>query len=237
MKNVDVGSRPVTGLRLQLEGRGSNRLAIHLQHLASLPKSLPLGGYATLADNVPVADTAHVYLSCDSYSCNFHKKVKWNCLSYICTAPVESDDSVSIVTGAQLQVEKKCLLLRLRFSKIIGATLQKPPEWDQSSNLGKSGSKFWDIISFISKEGHRDHPKPGDVTISSAKDSIALPAPLNTPKLQRYVDTMEIIRGPGDTPGYWVVSGARLSVHNGKVYLLVKYSLFRFVTQSETNPS
>ncbi|XP_039684782.1 MACPF domain-containing protein At4g24290 [Medicago truncatula] len=92
---VDVGNRPVTGLRLQLEGSRSNRLAIHLQHLASLPKSLPL------------ADNANAYLSCDSYSCTFHKKVKRNCFSYVCTAPVESDDSLSIVTGAQLQVEKK----------------------------------------------------------------------------------------------------------------------------------
>ncbi|KAL2342865.1 hypothetical protein Fmac_004150 [Flemingia macrophylla] len=78
---VDVGNRPVVGLRLQLEGRRSNRLAIHLQHLASLPKSLPL------------SDNANAYLSCDSYSCNLHKKVKWNSFSYVCTAPVESDDS------------------------------------------------------------------------------------------------------------------------------------------------
>ncbi|KAJ1405007.1 Membrane attack complex component/perforin [Sesbania bispinosa] len=222
---VDVGNRPVIGLRLQLEGRRSNRLAIHLQHLASLPKSLPL------------SDNANAYLSCNSYSCTSHKKVKWNCFSYVCTAPVESDDSLSIVTGAQLQVEKKCLLLRLRFSKVIGATLQKPPEWDQSCNVGQLSSKSRGILAFISKEGQRGHPKPGDKTIGSTTYSAALPAPVHTPKLQRFVDTTEMIRGPEDTPGYWVVSGARLSFQNGKIYLLVKYSLLSFVMQCETEAS
>lgn len=222
---VDVGNRPVVGLRLQFEGRRSNRLAIHLQHLASLPKSFPL------------SDNANAYLSCNSYSCKVHKKVKWNSFSYVCTAPVESDDSVSIVTGAQLQVEKKCLLLRLRFSKVIGATLQKKPEWDQSSSLGQFSIKSWGILAFISKEGQRGHPKPGDKTIGSNTYSAALPAPVHTPKLQRFVDTTEMIRGPEDTPGYWVVSGARLSVEHGKIYLLVKYSLLSFVTQSETEAS
>ncbi|KAL5196552.1 hypothetical protein ABZP36_000064 [Zizania latifolia] len=37
---VDVGKRPVTGLRLFLEGKKSNKLAIHLQHLCSLPHQI-----------------------------------------------------------------------------------------------------------------------------------------------------------------------------------------------------
>lgn len=151
--------------------------------------------------------------------------------------PVESDDSLSVVTGAQLQVEKKCLLLRLRFSKVIGATLQKPPEWDQSSNLGSLSNKSRGVLAFIPKEGQRGHPKPGDVTIDSTTYSAAIPAPVNTPKLQRYVDIMERMRGPEDSPGYWVVSGARLFVQNGKIYLLVKYSLLNFVIQCETEAS
>ncbi|CAH9111805.1 unnamed protein product, partial [Cuscuta epithymum] len=39
---VDVGKRPVTGLRLYLEGKKSNCLAIHLQHLSSLPNIFQL---------------------------------------------------------------------------------------------------------------------------------------------------------------------------------------------------
>ncbi|KAJ6683237.1 MACPF DOMAIN-CONTAINING PROTEIN CAD1 [Salix koriyanagi] len=37
---VTVGRKPVTGLRLSLEGIKQNRLSINLQHLVSLPKVL-----------------------------------------------------------------------------------------------------------------------------------------------------------------------------------------------------
>ncbi|TKY60483.1 MACPF domain-containing protein [Spatholobus suberectus] len=196
---VDVGNRPVVGVRLQLEGRSNNRLAIHLQRRASLPESLSL------------SENANAYLSCDSHSCNLHEK---------------------------LQVEKKRLFLRLRFSKVIGATLQKAPEWDQFSSLGQFSIKSGGIlIAFISKGEQRDHPKPGDVTISSTKYRVARPAPVHTPMLLRFVDTTEMIRGPQDNPGYWVVSGARLSVQHGKLYVHVKYSLLSFVMQSETEAS
>jgi len=75
------------------------------------------------------------------------------------------------------------------------------------------------------------------VTIASAVYPTGLPVPINTPKLQRYVDPTEMIRGPENTPGYWAVSGAKLSVHNGKIYLFVKYSLLSFVIQSEIKAS
>lgn len=217
---MDVGNRPVTGLRLLLEGTRSNRLAICLQHLASRPMSLPL------------SDNANAYLSCDSHSCTSHKKVKWNCFSHVCTAPVESDDSVSIVTGAQLQVENNCLLLRLRFSKVIGGTLQRLPEWDQSSNLGQLRNVIF--ASSVHEKEKKYTPKGGEVTIGSAAYPTGPPSRVQTPSLLRFVDTAEIIRGPEHTPGYWVVSGARFSVQNGKIYLSVKYSLLNFVVPCET---
>ncbi|KAL2342867.1 hypothetical protein Fmac_004152 [Flemingia macrophylla] len=230
---VDVGNRPVTGLRLQLEGRSSDRLAIHLQHLTSLPKSLIF------------SDHANAYLSCDSSRCKWHKKVKRNSISYVCTAPVEPDDSASIVTGAQLHVENKCLFLRLCFSKVVGATLNKVPEWDKSSSLDEfsimSGGTETEIqqkgigclaslikVGFISKVEERGHPKPGDVTIGSGPSWSSRPKPVCMPELLRYVGTEENKRGPKDSPGHWVVSGARLSVENGKICLLVKYSLLDF---------
>ncbi|XP_020228503.1 MACPF domain-containing protein At4g24290 [Cajanus cajan] len=238
---VDVGSRPVVGLRLRLEGWSSNWLAIHLQHLESLPMSLSL------------SDNTNTYLSCcDSSSCNLHEKVKWNSLSYVCTAPVESDDSVSIVTGAQLHVENKCLILMLRFSEVIGATLLKEPEWSRSSGFDQflmSGVTKEEIQQqgigclssliqgIISKEEQRGRPKPGDKTIGSSPYSAGFPSPVHTPKLQRFVDTKEIQRGPEDTPGYWVVSGAKLSAQHGKICLLVKYSLFSINMQGEAGAS
>ncbi|XP_054805043.1 MACPF domain-containing protein At4g24290-like [Prosopis cineraria] len=218
---VDVGNRPVIGLRLQLEGRTSNRLAIHLQHLASLPKSFPL------------SDNENAYLSCNSYNCTSHQKVCWNSFSYVCTAPVESDDALSIVTGAQLQVENKCLFLRLRFSKVIGSTSQKKPEWEP--NLDNLSHKSWRFCGIFTEERQKGHPKPGDVTIGSTTYSAARPLPVHTPKLLRFVDTKEMVRGPEDSPGYWVVSGARLALQYGKIYLMVKYSLLNLVMLSETD--
>ncbi|XP_028770150.1 MACPF domain-containing protein At4g24290 [Neltuma alba] len=216
---VDVGNRPVVGLRLQLEGRRSNRLAIHLQHLASLPKSFPL------------SDNENAYLSCNSYNCTFHQKVWWNSLACVCTAPVESNDPLSIVTGAQLQVENKCLFLRLRFSKILGSTLQSEPEWEP--NLSKLSHKSLGFCGLLfTREKRKGHPKPGDVTVSSALYPTGPPMPVYPPKHLRFVDTTERVRGPENSPGYWVVSGARLAVHYGKIYLMVKYSLLSLVGQS-----
>ncbi|KAI9114467.1 hypothetical protein K1719_014695 [Acacia pycnantha] len=215
---VDVGNRPVIGLRLQLEGRRSNRLAIHLQHLASLPKSFPL------------SDNENSYLSCNSFNCTSHQKVCGNSFAYVCTAPVESDDALSIVTGAQLQVENKCLFLRLRFSKVLGSTLQSKPEWEP--NLDNLRHRSLGFCGLFTKEKQNGHPKPGDVTIGSATYSAARPLPVHTPKLLRFVDTTGMARGPEDSPGYWVVSGARLAVQYGKIYLMVKYSLLNLVMQS-----
>ncbi|XP_028786229.1 MACPF domain-containing protein At4g24290 [Neltuma alba] len=219
---VDVGNRPVIGLRLQLEGRRSNRLAIHLQHLASLPKSFPL------------SDNENAYLSCNSYNCTSHQKVRWNSLAFVCTAPVESDDALSIVTGAQLQVENKCLFLRLRFSKVLGSALQNKPEWE--SNVDNLDHKPLGLCGLlITNEKQKGHPKPGDVTIGSTTYTAARPLPVHTPKLLKFVDTTEMVRGPKDSPGYWVVSGARLAVQYGKICLMVKYSLLNLVMQSSEN--
>jgi len=82
--------------------------------------------------------------------------------------------------------------------------LSVPPEWDQSSNLGGFSSKSKDVLAFIPTEGKMGHPKPGDVIVGSTTYSAALPAPVHTPKLQKYVDIMEMMSGPEDTPGYWL---------------------------------
>ncbi|KAK7358757.1 hypothetical protein VNO77_00695 [Canavalia gladiata] len=222
---VEVGNRPVTGLRLQLEGRRSNRLAIHLQHLASLPKSLPL------------SDKESVHLSCDRSACNFHEKVNRRSPSYVCTSPVESDDGGSVVTGAQLLVERNCLRLRLRFSKVIGATLHKSPEWDHPSSspiidyYHQPMSRLWCCGLGHRINNKQDEPKPGEVTIRSSAGYIALPSPVNPRELGRFVNTAQIDRGPQNTPGYWLVSGAALFIHNGTIGLRVKYSLLNFLIE------
>jgi hypothetical protein len=68
-------------------------------------------------------------------------------------------------------------------------------------------------------------PRPADVNINSAVYPGGPPAPVQAPKLLKFVDTTEMMRGPQDLPGYWVVSGAKLHMERGKISLRVRYSL------------
>uniref|UniRef100_A0A0D9YK90 MACPF domain-containing protein n=1 Tax=Oryza glumipatula TaxID=40148 RepID=A0A0D9YK90_9ORYZ len=215
---VDVGKRPVTGLRLFLEGQKSNKLAIHLQHLCSLPQIIQLED-DTYNPQTPEAEIRKYYEPIGS----------WKRFSHVCTAPVDSDDS-SIVTGAQLEVVshgfKKILFLRLHFSKVCNAISVKNPEWDGSPNLGQKSGLISTLIStHFSTAALKPAPRPAEVNINSAVYPGGPPVPVQTPKLLRFVDTTEMLRGPQDLPGYWVVSGAKLHLERGKISLRVKYSL------------
>ncbi|KAI3497517.1 hypothetical protein L1887_40183 [Cichorium endivia] len=205
---VDVGRRPVTGLRLYLEGKKSNRLAIHLQHLSSLPKIFQLDDFAT------------GILNSDSYDRRYYEKVQFQNFSHICTAPVESEDDNSIVTGARLHIKdygvKKVIFLQLRFSTIFNAVLTKNPEWDASPGL-ESGQQR----------------QPAEVNINPGVYPGGPPTPVEAQKLLEYVDTTEMKRGPQESPGYWVVSGARLVVDKGKISLRVKYSLLTVILSDD----
>lgn len=225
---VDVDKRPVTGLRLYLEGKRSNRLAIHLQHLSSLPKLFQL--YDDPKNN----------FRRESYDRRYYEKVQWKNFSHVCTAPVESEEDLSIVTGAQLQVSdyglKKILFLRLRFSTVTGAAVVKKPAWDGSPALAQKSGLISSLISSHFTTVQKLPPRPADVNINSAVYPGGPPVPVQAPKLLKFVDTTEMTRGPQETPGYWVVSGARLLVERSKISLRVKYSLLT-VTLSDDEVS
>ncbi|KAM7252449.1 hypothetical protein ACFE04_024332 [Oxalis oulophora] len=219
---VDVGKRPITGLRLYLEGKRSNRLAIHLQHLSSLPKIFQL------------EDNPSGTFQQNSHDRRYFERVYWKNYSHVCTAPIEADDELAIVTGAQLHVEthgfKSVLFLRLRFSTILGAASIKHPEWDGSPGLvPKSGLMSTLISHHFSIATQKPPPRPADVNINSAVYPGGPPVPVQAPKLLKFVDTTEMARGPQESPGYWIVSGARLVVEKGRISLRVKYSLLTVV--------
>ncbi|KAK7291487.1 hypothetical protein RIF29_06667 [Crotalaria pallida] len=194
---VDVGKKLVTGLRLSLEGKKSNHLAIHLQHLPSLPKAFHF-------EDVPDAyEPAYVDRM-------YYEGFRFKSFSHCCTAPICSENENSVVTGAHFEIRdddhKKVLFLILHFSDVAGATRMRT-EWDHSPSLI---TKFPTFSSFdLPSISYLPNPQP------------------DTPKLSRFVDTTEITRGPQDLPGYWVVSGAKLSVAGGKITLVVKYSLLK----------
>jgi hypothetical protein len=134
---VDVGNTPVTGLRLYLEGKRNDCLAVHLQHLSSVPKSFKLVPEPSMNLSPNLSDR------------RYHEKVQWKSFSHICTAPVESDDELSIVTGAEFEVSdaglKRVLFLRLRFSKVMGASVVKKT---RMGRVTSSQSKVGDCFNF-----------------------------------------------------------------------------------------
>ncbi|KAH9750921.1 MACPF domain-containing protein [Citrus sinensis] len=203
---VDVGHRPVTGLRLYLEGRSSNHD--------------PNGNFRR-----------------ENHDRKYYEKVQWKNYSHVCTAPVEPYEDLSIVTGAQLHVEnhgfKNILFLRLRFSTVLGATVLKHPEWDGSPGLAPKSGLISTLISHHFTTVQKPPPRPADVNINSAVYPGGPPVPVQAPKLLKFVDTTEMTRGPQDSPGYWVVSGARLVVEKGRISLRVKYSLLTVVLPDE----
>lgn len=222
---VDVGKKPVTGLRLYLEGKRSNCLAIHLQHLSSSPKTFEL------------QDEVNGNVSHCSSDRRYYEKVQWKSFSHVCTAPVEANDDLSVVTGAHFEVGdsgmKKVLFLRLHFSKVVSATTPRQPEWDGSPGLAQKSGIISTLFSTPFSTAQKPPPKPSDVNINSAVYPGGPPVPTQTPKLLRFVDTREMTRGPQDSPGYWAVSGARLVVESGKISLRVKYSLLTVILPDE----
>ncbi|XVF00563.1 hypothetical protein REPUB_Repub04eG0011300 [Reevesia pubescens] len=218
---VDIGKRPVTGLRLYLEGKRSNRLAIYMQHLSSLPTFFQL------------VDEPDDTFPQQWYDKRYLEKVRWKNFSRVCTAPVESYNDHSIVSGAELHVEKygfkKVLFLRLHFSAVLGAIIVRHSEWDGSFGFAPQSGVLSDLLS---RSLTPPPPEPKPHTSSSVSPG-GPPMPNYTPKLLKFVDTAEMKRGPQDPPGYWVVSGARLVVEKGKIALRVKYSLLTAILPDE----
>ncbi|KAH6773678.1 MAC/Perforin domain-containing protein [Perilla frutescens var. frutescens] len=225
---VDTGSRPATGIRLFLEGKRSDHLAIHLQHLSTLPQSLQLSpdhGYE------PEDETLDR---------GYFEPVKWSIFSHICTAPVEChgariDDSASIVSKAWFEVKgvgiKKVLFLRLGFSMVASAIIRRS-EWDGATATSKKSGLMSMLMSTPFSTALNQHAEkaPPKVDLNSAVYPGGPPSPVRAPKMSHFVDTKEMVRGPEDTPGYWVVTGAKLCVENGMIRIKVKYSLLTIVS-------
>ncbi|KAH7672510.1 Membrane attack complex component/perforin (MACPF) domain-containing protein [Dioscorea alata] len=202
-EQISVGRKPVTGLRLCLDGVKQNRLCIHVQHLASLPKILR-----------PYWDT-HIAIGAPNWQgpeeqdSRWFEPVKWKNFSHVSTAPIEKNETffgdlsgVFIVTGAQLGVwdfgSKKVLYMKLLYSKIPGCTIRRSL-WDHS-------------------------PKPSVLDPGSSAELTSVPSGT----LSKFINTSEMGKGPDDIPGHWLVTGGKLRVEKGKISLRLKYSLLNY---------
>ncbi|KAL5577058.1 hypothetical protein UlMin_018757 [Ulmus minor] len=214
---VTVGRKPVTGLRLSLEGNKLNRLAIHLQHLVSLPKILQPHWDAHMAIGAPK------WQGPEEQDSRWFEPIKWKNFSHVSTAPIEYTETsigdlsgVHVVTGAQLGVwdfgAKNVLHLKLLFSKVPGCTIRRSV-WDHNPSTPPSVQKFdGSSSSTVNKT-------PEDKKEESSNQ---------TGKLGKIVDLTEMYKGPQDIPGHWLVTGAKLGVDKGKIMLRIKYSLLNY---------
>ncbi|XP_038990671.1 MACPF domain-containing protein CAD1-like isoform X1 [Hibiscus syriacus] len=212
-EQVSVGRKPVTGLRLRLEGTKQNRLSIHLQHLASLPKIL-LPHWET-----HVAIGAPKWQGPEEQDSRWFEPVKWKNFSHVSTAPIENPETfigdlsgVYTVTGAQLGVwnfgSRNVLYMRLLYSRLPGCTIRRSL-WDHCPN-----DKSKKVAANMSATNS------GDSSSGSQENVVN--------KLAKFVDTSEMSKGPQDPPGHWLVTGGKLGVEKGKIVLRVKYSLLNY---------
>ncbi|KAI0523225.1 hypothetical protein KFK09_005619 [Dendrobium nobile] len=220
--------QPVTGIRLHLEGKYTNCLAIHLQHLSTTPTLFSSTTPTTLRWN----SSATVAAGND----NYYEPLDWRRLSRVCTAPVEPEpdwlptlpESAYVVSGAQLQMDggSSTLHLRLLFTELPGCFITRSI-WERGPLLFSSGpSGFLQRSGILSGVAEREvlveMPK---VVVDSGIFAGGPPAAGLAKKLQKYVDTRERCKGAGDSPGYWVVTGAKLDLDKGRIGIHVRFSL------------
>lgn len=232
------GEKPVVGMRLYLEGKKCNRLAIHLQHLTSLPKVMAISTCTTTTTSGPSQ-----WRGSDNYKSNDQslEPIKWKRYSNICTSRVkhdpkwletESNEGVFIVTGAQLLSKgkwpKTVLHLRLLYTFIPNCTIRKT-EWTVAQASRKSSflMNLSTTFSFTQKTVAAPE-KQAPSALNSGVYPDGPPVPVNSAKLLKYVDTTEVVRGPHDAPGHWLVTAARLANEGGKIALHVKFALLDY---------
>ncbi|GKU92429.1 hypothetical protein SLEP1_g6158 [Rubroshorea leprosula] len=214
---VTVGRKPVTGLRLGLEGSKQNRLTIHLQHLVSLPKILQPHWDIHMAIGAPK------WQGPEEQDSRWFEPIKWKNFSHVSTAPIEHTDTcigdlsgVHIVTGAQLGVwdfgSKNVLHLKLLFSKAPGCTIRRSV-WDHTPSNLTTAHNSDGSSSSTSNERSDDKKEDSSSHIG---------------KLAKILDLTEMSKGPQDSPGHWLVTGAKLGVDKGKIVLRIKYSLLNY---------
>ncbi|XP_027335000.1 MACPF domain-containing protein CAD1-like isoform X2 [Abrus precatorius] len=213
-EQITVGRRPVTGLRLCLEGSKQNRLSVHVQHLVSLPKILHPYWDSHVAIGAPK------WQGPEEQDSRWFEPVKWKNFSHVSTAPIENPETfigdfsgVYIVTGAQLGVwdfgSRNVLYMKLLYSRLPGCTIRR---------------SLWDQIPSKSQKtlNPGNTSNPDNFTLGSRENNTS------GNKLVKYVDLSEMIKGPQDPPGHWLVTGGKLGVEKGKIVLRVKYSLLNY---------
>lgn len=238
---VSTAQKAVTGLRLFLEGKKSNRLAIHVQHLSSTPNTI-----ASIS-SIASSSTLCQWRGSDDYesSSRFFEPVNWKRYSKVCSTVVKHDPNwlqgdqqggVFIVTGAQLVTKGKwprnVLHLQLLFTHLPNCSIRKS-EWasapaaSRKTGLLMNFSTTFTFTQKTAKEAKKQLPD----ALNSGIYPEGPPVPIRSTKLLKYVERGEVVRGPHDAPGHWLVTAAKLVVEAGKIGLHVKFALLDYYAQ------
>ncbi|KAM7277589.1 hypothetical protein ACFE04_004723 [Oxalis oulophora] len=234
---VSCELKPVVGLRLYLEGKKSNKLALHVQHLSSLPNIMTVSSGNISSWQCQWRGSAE-YRPSDQ----FLEHIRWKSYANICTSPVkynpnwlnENSDGAYIVTGVQLiskgKWPKKILHLRLLFTHLPNFSIRKT-EWAAAPEIGPHKSNFFTNLSTTFSFAQRPiggPQKQAPTALNSGVYPDGPPVPVRSSKLLKFVETAEVMRGPHDIPGHWLVIGARLVTDGGKIGLQVKFALLDY---------
>lgn len=231
---VTSNQKPVVGLRLFLEGSKCNRLAIHMQHLSTQPSMLS-----------PDPSFPSQWNSSEESNSKFLEPIQWKNYSTVCTSTVVYNpewfkkvpctDGVFIVTGAQLVTKgnwsKRSLHLCLNFTYIPKCTILRTA-WAQSpaANSNK-GSFLTNLSTTFTQSNHRK--EEASVILNSGVYPDGPPVQVQSRKLLKFVDMAEVMKGPHDVPGHWLVVGAKLVKEGGKIGLHVKFALLNYLNLQE----
>ncbi|KAK1319500.1 MACPF domain-containing protein [Acorus calamus] len=231
---VFSGENPVTGLRLYLEGKKCNRLAIHVQHLSSLP-SMNEWSQSRSSETLPCQ-----WHGSEDSSSNYLEPIKCRRYSHVCTSAVKHNpewcqkapNGVFVVTGAQLVTKKEwmksTLHLHLQFMHLPNCSIQKM-EWTQAPAAAHKSSFLVNLsTTFTNRETAQNQKHERPPLLNSGVYPEGPPVPVHSRKLLKYVDMTEIVRGPHDMPGHWLVIAAKLVTEGGKIGLHVKYALLNY---------
>ncbi|CAH9108783.1 unnamed protein product [Cuscuta europaea] len=234
---VSSCKKPVIGMRLFLEGNKCNRVAVHVQHLSSLPN--------ILTPNPTSTTKPCQWRGSDDYesSNQFLEAVRWKSYAKVCSSVVKHDPSwiqavdssgVFVVTGAQListgKWPKRHLHLRLLYTHLPNCTIRKTewaaaPESSCKSSFLTNLSTTFTLTQRTITDAPPKHPA---TTINSGVYPDGPPVPVCSTKLLKYVDTTEVVRGPNDAPGHWLVTAAKLVIEGGKIGLHAKFALLDY---------
>ncbi|PSS35911.1 MACPF domain-containing protein [Actinidia chinensis var. chinensis] len=236
---VSTGQKPVIGLRLYLEGKKSNRLAIHVEHLSSVPNIMAF----TSADSSTCRPCQWRGSNDYELSNQFLEPVNWKRYSKVCSSVVQHNPNwiqgekpgVFVVTGAQLiskgKWPKTVLHIRLLFTHLPNCTIRKT-EWTSAPAACRKGSLLVNLsTTFTFTQRTDDPPKQLPSALNSGVYPEGPPVPVRSGKLLKYVDTAEVVRGPHDAPGHWLVTAAKLVTEGAKIGLHVKFALLDYEAQ------